>query len=167
MHPFGSYLATQFHRTLREDDCRAAARWRRLHQQPDVAPMPAADRPSRLERFVAAVLAVGRAVEFADRRWSATPRRRSPIRRRSLIVASYRLTERMIGRVSSRVSSPFLIGRRDESERLSAAYERAAAAGAVTVIVAGEAGVGKTRLVADLQATVGGPVIAGSLHRPG
>ena len=68
----------------------------------------------------------------------------------------------MIGDVSSQVSSPVLIGRRAESERLLAAYERAASDGAATVIVAGEAGVGKTRLVEELQATVGGPVIAGA-----
>ena len=68
----------------------------------------------------------------------------------------------MIGDVSSRVSSPVLIGRRAESEQLVAAYQRAATDGAVTVIVAGEAGVGKTRLVEDLQLTASGLVIAGA-----
>ena len=70
----------------------------------------------------------------------------------------------MIGLVSRRVPSPILVGRAGEAAQLRAAYERAGAATATTVVVAGEAGVGKTRLVDDMVATVracGGPVIAG------
>jgi DNA-binding CsgD family transcriptional regulator/tetratricopeptide (TPR) repeat protein len=70
----------------------------------------------------------------------------------------------MIERVSPRVSSPITVGRAAESDRLLAAYELAASH-ATTVIVAGEAGVGKTRLLEDLQATVrarGGALLAGA-----
>ena len=52
--------------------------------------------------------------------------------------------------VAQRVSSPVLVGRAAEAARLGAAFERAAAGQATVVVVAGEAGVGKTRLVAEL-----------------
>jgi DNA-binding winged helix-turn-helix (wHTH) protein/DNA-binding CsgD family transcriptional regulator/tetratricopeptide (TPR) repeat protein len=48
------------------------------------------------------------------------------------------------------VSSPVLVGRDAEVAQLRAALERAAAGQPATVVVAGEAGVGKTRLVAEL-----------------
>ena len=54
----------------------------------------------------------------------------------------------MIGGVARRVSSPVLVGRDAEVARLKAALERAAAGRPAVVVVAGEAGVGKTRLVA-------------------
>ncbi|HEX5579124.1 MAG TPA: AAA family ATPase [Candidatus Limnocylindria bacterium] len=54
--------------------------------------------------------------------------------------------------MARRLSSPTLIGRRDELHQLRAAFERAAAGRPGVALVAGEAGVGKTRLVAELAA---------------
>src|SRR5215831_12416022 len=56
----------------------------------------------------------------------------------------------MMGDVSLRVSSPVLVGRAAEAAQLWAAFERAQAGSPVTVLVAGEAGVGKTRLVTEM-----------------
>lgn len=60
MHPFGMYLATQSHRSVRGDDWRAADEWRRMHQRPDALPLPAQEQPGRRERAVAAVRMVRR-----------------------------------------------------------------------------------------------------------
>ncbi len=60
----------------------------------------------------------------------------------------------MIGGVALRVSSPALVGRAAEAARLWAALERAQAGSPAVVVVAGEAGVGKTRLVTELIARV-------------
>jgi predicted ATPase len=60
----------------------------------------------------------------------------------------------MINGVTLRVSSPALVGRAAEAAQLWAAFERAEAGSPATVVVAGEAGVGKTRLVAELLARV-------------
>jgi predicted ATPase len=60
----------------------------------------------------------------------------------------------MIGGVALRVSSPVLVGRAAEAAQLWAAFERAQAGSPATVVVAGEAGVGKTRLVSELIARV-------------
>ena len=60
-----------------------------------------------------------------------------------------------IGGVARRVSSPVLVGRDAEAAQLRAALERAAAGRPAIVVVAGEAGVGKTRLVADLVGRAG------------
>jgi DNA-binding CsgD family transcriptional regulator/tetratricopeptide (TPR) repeat protein len=62
----------------------------------------------------------------------------------------------MIDGVAQRVSSPVLVGRDAEVARLRAAFRRAAAGRPATVLVAGEAGVGKTRLVAELLGEAGG-----------
>jgi predicted ATPase len=51
--------------------------------------------------------------------------------------------------MAGRVSSPRLVGRAEELARLAAALDRAAAGDPAAVLVAGEAGVGKTRLVAE------------------
>jgi predicted ATPase len=56
----------------------------------------------------------------------------------------------MIGNVALRVSSPVLAGRAAEAAQLWVAFERARAGSPATVVVAGEAGVGKTRLVTEL-----------------
>jgi DNA-binding CsgD family transcriptional regulator/tetratricopeptide (TPR) repeat protein len=56
----------------------------------------------------------------------------------------------MMGGVALRVSSPVLAGRAAEAAQLWAAFERAQAGSPATVVVAGEAGVGKTRLVTEL-----------------
>jgi DNA-binding CsgD family transcriptional regulator len=60
----------------------------------------------------------------------------------------------MIGGVALRVSSPVLVGRAAEAAQLWAAYERAQAGSPAAVVVAGEAGVGKTRLVTELLGRV-------------
>jgi predicted ATPase len=52
------------------------------------------------------------------------------------------------------VSSPVLVGRAAEVGQLWAAFERTQAGSPATVIVAGEAGVGKTRLVNELLGRV-------------
>ena len=51
--------------------------------------------------------------------------------------------------MGQRVSCPVLVGRDAEVARLRAAIERAAACQPATVLVAGEAGIGKTRLVTE------------------
>ncbi|HEX5880240.1 MAG TPA: ATP-binding protein [Actinomycetota bacterium] len=68
-----------------------------------------------------------------------------------------------IGDVAQRISSPVLAGRATELARLRSATERAAAGTPVAVVVAGEAGVGKTRLVAELagQAEAAGMAVLG------
>jgi hypothetical protein len=60
----------------------------------------------------------------------------------------------MIGGVALRVSSPVLVGRAAEAAQLWAAFERARADSPAVVVVAGEAGVGKTRLVTELLGRV-------------
>ena len=70
----------------------------------------------------------------------------------------------MLGDVASRVSSPVLIGRDAEVARLSAAIDAARAGRGQVLLVAGEAGVGKTRLITELEAVArpsGVQVLAG------
>jgi ATP/maltotriose-dependent transcriptional regulator MalT len=55
-----------------------------------------------------------------------------------------------MGFVASRVTSPELIGREAELAALEEAFDRSAAATPRVVLVAGESGVGKSRLVAEL-----------------
>jgi DNA-binding CsgD family transcriptional regulator/tetratricopeptide (TPR) repeat protein len=55
----------------------------------------------------------------------------------------------MIGSMATRVSSPVLVGRSAELEQLVAALDRAAEGSPSTVLVAGEAGIGKTRLLRE------------------
>jgi DNA-binding CsgD family transcriptional regulator len=61
----------------------------------------------------------------------------------------------IIDAMAGRVSSPILIGRSSELERLRAATQASADGHGRTFLVAGEAGVGKTRLVEDVAATAG------------
>jgi DNA-binding CsgD family transcriptional regulator len=61
----------------------------------------------------------------------------------------------MIGGVIGRVSSPVLAGRDAEVAQLRAALQRAAAGQPAIVVVAGEAGVGKTRLMTELLGQAG------------
>ncbi len=71
----------------------------------------------------------------------------------------------MIGRMASRVSSPVLIGRDEELGRLVAAWRSAVNGEPSTVLVGGEAGIGKSRLVSELAALVrgeGGIVLEGA-----
>jgi DNA-binding CsgD family transcriptional regulator len=53
--------------------------------------------------------------------------------------------------VARRVSSPEFVGRSEELATLQAALERAAAGDAAAIFLAGESGVGKTRLLRELQ----------------
>jgi DNA-binding CsgD family transcriptional regulator len=55
-------------------------------------------------------------------------------------------------RVATRVSSPLFIGRRAELQTLTEALNRAAEGLASTVLIGGDAGIGKSRLVAELTA---------------
>ncbi len=73
-------------------------------------------------------------------------------------------TGRNIGVVPRRVSSPIFIGRVAERAALSAALERATAGEPGIVLISGEAGVGKTRLlteVSDLAAAMGVTAVGG------
>ncbi len=66
--------------------------------------------------------------------------------------------------MARRVSSPRLVGRAKELAQLGAALERARAGSPAAVLVAGEAGVGKTRLVSEFAAkatATGASVLAG------
>ena len=70
----------------------------------------------------------------------------------------------MIGAVPRRVSSPFFIGRVAERAALSEALERAAAGRPGIFVIGGEAGVGKSRLLAEatsLSAEMGATAVAG------
>ena len=60
--------------------------------------------------------------------------------------------------VPGRITSRVVIGRADERARLQAALRSASAGSPVTVLVTGEAGIGKTRLVADFAGSVAGEV---------
>ncbi|MBI2781107.1 MAG: AAA family ATPase [Chloroflexi bacterium] len=59
--------------------------------------------------------------------------------------------------MTGRISSPVFIGRREELLRLQAVLEAARAGSVGTVIIGGEAGVGKTRLLAELRAGAESP----------
>ena len=56
----------------------------------------------------------------------------------------------MIGDMARRLSSPMVVGRDDELNRLRAVVARGSAGETEAVVVSGEAGVGKTRLVEEL-----------------
>lgn len=56
----------------------------------------------------------------------------------------------MMGSVNRRASSPIFVGRRPELERLEMALEAATSGRPLLVLVAGEAGVGKSRLMIEL-----------------
>jgi hypothetical protein len=74
------------------------------------------------------------------------------------------------GEMGGRVASPTFIGRIEELELLEAARVRAADADPAVVLVGGEAGVGKTRLIAELAARCGTDrtrVLAGGCVRVG
>jgi predicted ATPase len=78
--------------------------------------------------------------------------------------------------MAERVSCPIFVGRAEELRRLEAALERACAGEPAIVLLGGEAGVGKTRLVAELAARaeegadarvlVGGCISASASSRP-
>ncbi len=58
--------------------------------------------------------------------------------------------------MGKRVSSPILVGRREALQQLESAFERARRGEPGLVLVAGEAGIGKTRLVSELVARLRG-----------
>jgi hypothetical protein len=74
------------------------------------------------------------------------------------VIARWPLPEepgaRIIDGVTRRGSSPVFVGRRAELERLDAALARAALGQPSLVLVAGEAGVGKSRLMAEFAEQV-------------
>jgi DNA-binding CsgD family transcriptional regulator/tetratricopeptide (TPR) repeat protein len=92
---------------------------------------------------------------------------RFPIFGRWLLTAAVSLrpvTRDNPGEMGGRVQSPTLVGRVEELELLEAARRRAADGDPAVVLVGGEAGVGKTRLVAELTsrcATDGTRVLVG------
>ena len=57
----------------------------------------------------------------------------------------------MIGAVVQRVTSPVFVGREAEVDALLAALGRAESGSASTVLVGGEAGIGKTRLLSEFE----------------
>ena len=73
---------------------------------------------------------------------------------RALALSMSKRDSAIIGGVALRVSSPVLVGRAVEAARLWAGFERARAGSPAVVVVAGEAGVGKTRLVIELLGRV-------------
>ena len=58
----------------------------------------------------------------------------------------------MIGLMSRRISSPVIVGRDDELALLRATVARGATGHPETILISGEAGVGKSRLVGQLAA---------------
>ncbi len=62
----------------------------------------------------------------------------------------------MIGGVARRISSPEFVGRQAEIDRLIGAFEESAEDRAPVILIAGEAGIGKTRLVRELSRLVEG-----------
>ena len=70
----------------------------------------------------------------------------------------------ILGGMGATLTSPTFVGRADELARLTQAGQRAAAGTPTAVLVGGEAGVGKTRLVAEVAAgarTAGATVLVG------
>ncbi len=60
------------------------------------------------------------------------------------------MTDRIIAAMATHVSSPVMIGRRDEMQRLQTALDGTRAGHGSTILIGGEAGVGKTRLITEL-----------------
>src|SRR5215211_1367393 len=78
-----------------------------------------------------------------------------PISGRWLLTAAVSLrpvTRDNPGEIGGRVASPTFVGRIEEFQTLEAARGRAADGDPAVVLVGGEAGVGKTRLAAELAA---------------
>ena len=86
------------------------------------------------------------------------------------------MTDRIIAAMATHVSSPVMIGRRDEMQRLQTALEGTRAGHGSTILIGGEAGVGKTRLITELgqlaaadngRVLVGGCLVLGDGALPG
>ena len=72
--------------------------------------------------------------------------------------------DRMIEGVSRRTSSRVFVGRQPELDRLDDAYARAVVGRPSLILVAGEAGIGKTRLISEFEGAIeraGGIAISG------
>ena len=79
------------------------------------------------------------------------------------------MTGVIIDHMAVRVSSPVLIGRSDEIGRLRASLQAAHEGHSSATLLAGEAGVGKTRVVAEIAAIAqaeGADRAGRRLHRP-
>ena len=73
-------------------------------------------------------------------------------------------TGAILGAMTATLTSPTFVGRTEELARLAAAGDRAAAGTPTAVLIGGEAGVGKTRLVGEVVAAAranGATVLAG------
>ena len=57
-----------------------------------------------------------------------------------------------MSRVTTRVSSPLFIGRQPDLQALMEAVDRASAGEAAIILIGGEAGIGKTRLIDEVGA---------------
>ena len=71
--------------------------------------------------------------------------------------------------MTARIASPVFVGRGEELQRLQAVLDGARSGVVGTVIVGGEAGVGKTRLLAELRAgaeSAGLRFLVGCVRRP-
>jgi hypothetical protein len=107
------------------------------------------------------------AVGWRIRHLPYTAARRLPIFGRRPLTAAVSLrsvTRDNPGEMGGRVASPTFVGRVEELQTLEAARRRAATSEPAVVLVGGEAGVGKTRLVAELTsrcAADGTRVLAG------
>src|SRR5207344_3612637 len=69
--------------------------------------------------------------------------------------------------MSARMRSPVLVGRAEHLSTLDAALDRARAGGPSTLLIGGEAGIGKSRLADKFAAGAGVRVLDGVLRLPG
>src|SRR5205085_11067855 len=68
----------------------------------------------------------------------------------------------LLGCVASRSVSPIFVGRQFELARLRSAFSRSAAGEPQTVLVGGEAGIGKSRLVDEFAGRLDATVVTGA-----
>ena len=68
----------------------------------------------------------------------------------------------MLEDVSSRNVSPIFVGRREELARLRSAFARSVAGEPQTVLIGGEAGIGKSRLVEEFTARLDATIVVGA-----
>lgn len=68
----------------------------------------------------------------------------------------------MLGGVSNRSVSPIFVGRQRELDRLRSAYARTVAGKPQTVLIGGEAGIGKSRLVEEFASRLEATVVVGT-----
>src|SRR5260221_13507697 len=73
----------------------------------------------------------------------------------------------MLGNVSSRSVSPIFVGRQYELARLRSAFARTVTGKPQTVLIGGEAGIGKSRLGEEFAGRLDATVAGGGCIRPG